>query len=185
MNLIINQRDNSTSVFYNFSGSFRFNFVAEKIIKMENKNYSAAIEVAQSPEEAFSSINKVTKWWSDNLEGHTENLNDEFIIDWSDGNFVAFKIIESVPGKKVRWLVTDSNLNWLADKREWSNTQMDFTISPADGKTRISFTHIGLVPGVECYEMCVKGWDQFFKGSLYELITTGKGQPQLRKKVQM
>ena len=71
MNLMINQSDNSTSVFYNFSGSFRFNFVAEKIIKMENKNYSATIEVAQSPEEAFSSINKVTKWWSDNLEGHT------------------------------------------------------------------------------------------------------------------
>jgi len=184
MNLIINQSDNSTSVFYNFSGFFGFNFVAEKIIKMENKNYSATIEVAQSPEEAFSS-NKVTKWWSDNLEGHAENLNDEFIIDWSDGNFVAFKIIESVPGKKVKWLVTDSNLNWLADKKEWSNTEMDFTISPADGKTRISFTHIGLVPGVECYEMCVKGWDQFFKGSLYELITTGKGQPQLRKKVQM
>jgi hypothetical protein len=33
--------------------------------------------------------------------------------------------------------------------------------------------------------MCVKGWDQFFKGSLYELIATGKGQPQMRKKVQL
>jgi hypothetical protein len=38
---------------------------------MENKNYSATIEVEQSPEEAFRSINKVTKWWSENLEGNT------------------------------------------------------------------------------------------------------------------
>ncbi len=58
---------------------------------MENKNYSATIEVEQSPEEAFRSINKVTKWWSENLEGNTENLNDEFVIDWGQGNFVAFK----------------------------------------------------------------------------------------------
>lgn len=173
-----------TSAFYNFWPDFHFNFVSEKILKMENKNYSATIEVEQSPEEAFSSINKVTKWWSENLEGNTENLNDEFVIDWGQGNFVAFKIIESVPGKKVRWLVTDSNLHWLADKKEWSNTEMDFTISPADGKTRISFAHVGLVPEVECYDMCVKGWDQYFKGSLRELITTGKGQPQLRRKVE-
>ena len=52
---------------------------------MENKNYSATIEVEQSPEEAFRSINKVTKWWSENLEGNTENLNDcgrnDFQID--------------------------------------------------------------------------------------------------------
>ena len=24
---------------------------------------------------------------------------------------------------------------------------------------------------------CVKGWDQYFKGSLFKLLTTGKGQP--------
>ncbi|MGN6342389.1 MAG: hypothetical protein ACTHML_15550 [Ginsengibacter sp.] len=41
-----------------------------------------------------------------------------------------------------------------------------------------------VVPWVECYEMCVKGWDQYFKSSLRELITTGKGQPQLRRKVE-
>ncbi len=36
---------------------------------------------------------------------------------------------------------------------------------------------IGLSPEVECYEGCVKGWDQYFKGNLFKLLTTGKGQP--------
>ena len=58
---------------------------------------------------------------------------------------------------------------------------MSFEISTRDNKTQISFTHIGLVPEVECYDMCVKGWDQYVKGSLLELITVGKGQPQKKK----
>jgi hypothetical protein len=58
---------------------------------------------------------------------------------------------------------------------------MDFEISTVGDQTKINFTHIGLVPEIECYNMCVKGWDQYFKGSLYKLITEGKGQPQLKK----
>ena len=40
-----------------------------------------------------------------------------------------------------------------------------------------NFTHIGLVPQAECYQNCVKGWDRYFNGSLLNLLTTGKGQP--------
>ena len=47
--------------------------------------------------------------------------------------------------------------------------------------TQISFTHVGLVPEVECYDMCVKGWDQYVKGSLFKLITEGTGQPQKKR----
>ena len=59
---------------------------------------------------------------------------------------------------------------------------MIFEISINDNKTQISFTHIGLVPEIECYDMCVKGWNQYVKGSLLNLITDGEGQPQ--RKVQ-
>ena len=51
-----------------------------------------------------------------------------------------------------------------------------------DGKTQVLFTHVGLVPQVECYDGCTKGWDQYIKGSLFKLLTKGKGEPGLRKK---
>ena len=79
------------------------------------------------------------------------------------------------------WQVTDSYLDWLTDKMEWQNTKMSFEISTKDNSTQINFTHIGLVPEVECYNDCVKGWDQYIKGSLLKLITEGKGQPQQKK----
>lgn len=147
---------------------------------MKNDNYNATIMVGQSASIAFKSINSVTKWWSENLIGDTENLNDVFTIDWGGGNFVAFKLIEVISNKKVVWLVTDCNLNWLQHKKEWKNTKMDFEITSLNNKTQIHFTHIGLVPEVECYDNCVKGWDQYFKGSLFKLITEGAGQPQLK-----
>ena len=54
---------------------------------------------------------------------------------------------------------------------------MVWEISPEKDSTQIKFTHVGLVPEVECYEMCVKGWDEYVKGSLLKLITKGKGLP--------
>ena len=37
--------------------------------------------------------------------------------------------------------------------------------------------HMGLLPAVEYYESCVKGWDQYVKGSLLQLLTENIGQP--------
>ena len=89
--------------------------------------------------------------------------------------------MESVPDKKVIWLVTDCYLGWIKDKHEWTNTKMSFEISTNGNATQLNFTHIGLVPEVECYNDCVKGWDQYIKGSLLKFITEGSGQPQKKQ----
>ena len=148
---------------------------------MENQNYNTTITVSQSANEVFKSINSVSKWWTENLEGDSENLDDVFTADFGNDNFVTHKLIEVIPDKKVVWLVTDCYLSWFKDKTEWTNTKMTFEISTKDNSTEISFTHIGLVPAVECYDMCVKGWDQYVKGSLFKLITEGTGEPQKKK----
>lgn len=148
---------------------------------MANKQYRAAITVAQTAGNAFNSINNVKKWWSENVTGDTASPGGVFTIDWGGGNFVTFRITELAPGKKVVWLVTGCHLDWLNNKQEWTNTQIEFNLSAAGNHTTIDFTHTGLVPELECYDMCVKGWNQYFKGSLCQLIATGEGQPQLKK----
>ena len=149
---------------------------------MEKQNYSAVIEVEASAEKAFKCINDVSEWWVENLEGSSHKPDDIFTIHFSGNNFVTHKIVEFVPDKKVVWLVTDCYLEWLTDKAEWTNTKMSFEISTSNNKTQIRFTHIGLIPEIECYDMCVKGWDQYVKGSLFRLLTEGEGQPQRKNK---
>ena len=87
------------------------------------------------------------------------------------------KLVEVIPDKKVVWLVTDSKLNFIEDQSEWTGTKISFELSNRDNKTQIHFTHAGLVPEVECYIDCVRGWDHYIKGSLFKLLTEGKGSP--------
>ena len=148
---------------------------------MAKQNYTATIEVKAAADKVFKSINNVSEWWSENVEGRSENLDDVFTIHFGGDIFVTHQLIEVVPNKKVVWLVTDCYLSWLKDKTEWTNTKISFEISTENNSTIIHFTHIGLVPEVECYDSCVKGWDQYVKGSLLKLITEGKGQPQQKK----
>jgi hypothetical protein len=146
---------------------------------MTKQDYTAFITVNASVQETFEKINSVTKWWTDDLEGNSQKLNDEFTVQFGDIQKTGQKIIEFVQDKKVVWLVTESRLNFIKDKEEWKNTKISFELSRQGDKTQIHFKHIGLVPEVECFKSCSKGWDYYIKGSLFKLLTEGKGTPGL------
>jgi len=44
------------------------------------------------------------------------------------------------------------------------------------------FTHEGLVPEYECFNICSNAWGSYINGSLRSLIETGKGRPNRREK---
>lgn len=150
---------------------------------MENKSYTATIEVTKSAHEVFNCVNYVSQWWAKsaeealsrqqtNFEGNSKNLNDEFTITSGDRHYSKQKLIEVIPDQKIVWQVTDCKINWLKkDKTEWLNTKMIFEITPGTTKTMLKFTHEGLEPVMECYDNCVKGWDFLIKDRLFNFIT--------------
>ena len=144
---------------------------------MKKQDYHAVISVGNSIQDTFEAINNVTRWWTDDLTGSSQKLNDEFTVQFGDVHKTSQKIIEFVPEEKVVWLVTECNLNFVEDKEEWKNTKISFELSRQGDKTQIDFTHFGLVPESECFKSCSKGWDFFIKGSLYKFLTEGKGNP--------
>ena len=75
------------------------------------------------------------------------------------------------------WKVTDCNLHWINNKKEWNSTEVVFEISEKKNSTQIDFTHVGLVPGVECYQDCETGWNEHVTLSLVKFINEGKGMP--------
>jgi hypothetical protein len=144
---------------------------------MSTSDFSTTLLVDQTPNEVFHAINNVRGWWSEEIEGGTEKLHDEFTYHYQDVHRCTMKLIEVVPDKKVVWLVKDNYFNFTKDKSEWKGTKISFEISKKDNKTQIRFTHQGLVPEYECYDICYNAWTQYIQKSLSSLITTGKGQP--------
>jgi len=147
---------------------------------MDNQNFTVSFSVDQTPKEAFDAINNVRGWWTENLKGGTQKPNEDFEVRFGDVHYSKQRIIEIVPEKKVAWLVTDSQLNFVKEKSEWTNTKISFDITIHNNKTQIRFTHFGLAPGIECYRDCSNAWN-YYINSLRNLIMTGVGQPEPRE----
>jgi len=147
---------------------------------MKKQDYTISITANATTQEAFKSINNVSKWWTENLEGSSQKLHDVFTVRFGE-TYVTVKIVELIPGRKIVWHVTDCNKPWLKDKKEWKDTKISFEISEKDSKTQINFTHLGLVPEIECFEVCSNAWGQYIQKSLLSLIGTGKGQPNKKE----
>jgi len=141
------------------------------------QNYTTSFTVKQSQEEVFSAVNNVRGWWSGEIVGQTDKLGAEFTYRYEDLHRTTQKITELVPGKKVVWHIADSKINFVKDKDEWTGTDVVFEIARKDDKTELRFTHVGLVPAIECYGKCAGAWGYYINESLRSLITTGKGDP--------
>ena len=144
---------------------------------MTTTDFSTTLLVDQNPNDVFDAINDPRGWWSEEIEGSTNQLNDEFLYHYKDIHYCKMKVAELIPGKKVVWLVLDNYFKFTEDKSEWKGTRIVFDIAQKDGQTGITFTHEGLVPEYECYEICREAWTNYTNESLRSLVETGKGQP--------
>jgi hypothetical protein len=149
---------------------------------MKNKDFTATILVDQSPATAYKAIQNFRGWWSEEIEGDTDRLNEIFMYHYKDLHLCKLQLTELVLNKKLVYKVLENHFNFIKDKSEWVNTRLVFEISKEEDKTKVQFTHVGLVPEYECYNVCFDAWSGYIKNSLFNLVTTGKGNPNPKDK---
>src|SRR5688500_15907098 len=104
---------------------------------MITSDFTATLLVDQSPKEVFDAINIVRGWWSEEVEGSTNKLHDEFNYHFEDIHRCRLKVTEFVADKKVVWLVMENYFNpgifndtpgagLAEDKSEWTGTKISF-----------------------------------------------------------
>ncbi len=142
---------------------------------MERNDFNSSISAKISASEAIKKISKVPEWWGVTFTGSAEKQKDTFTIKMGGDSFFNCVVEELIPGKRIVWLITDCNMPWYSDKKEWANNKLIFELHENNGVTELNFTHEGLTPEVECYKDCAPGWTHWIKTSLFSYFTTGKG----------
>jgi hypothetical protein len=140
---------------------------------MITSNFTTTILVEETPKKVFEAINNVRGWWTENFDGSSQKVNDIFTVHFGE-TFITIKIEELIPGKKIVWYVTDCNKHWLKNKKEWKGTEIIWEISSKNETTQIDFTHRGLVPKLECYNVCENAWCGFLIDNIFNAIKNGK-----------
>jgi hypothetical protein len=149
---------------------------------MQRQDFNTSFAVDQTPEEVFHAINNVRGWWSEEIEGSTDQPGAEFTYRYQDVHRCRIKIIGFVPGTKVVWRVLENYFSFTEDKTGWKGTEISFEIAGMGHKTEVRFAHLGLVPEYERFDVCSNAWGSYINGSLRSLISTGKGRPNTKEK---
>jgi hypothetical protein len=145
----------------------------------KDESFTTRFEVDQTPAQVFAAIINPKAWWSEEIVGDTDQVGAEFDYHFRDVHRCRIKVTELVPGQRVAWRVLDNYFSFIAEQSEWTGTDIVFDIVAQGGKTELRFTHQGLVPEDECFDVCANGWTTYINMSLRGLIATGKGQPNV------
>lgn len=125
---------------------------------------------AVSPERAYDALTSrdaLAAWWTDDTRGES-SLGAVLHFHFPQG-FFDMKVVELVPGKRVRWDVLDGPREWIGTSVQWElKTEGDYTI--------VLFSHEGWREPVEFMHHCSTKWAVFLL-SLKALLETGRGAP--------
>ena len=144
---------------------------------MDQQDYQCTITAPIPPAEAFDKIRRVGEWWAVNFKGSANALRDRFTVHFARTTWSLMEIVHIEPDQRIGWKVVDCYLPIFKDPYLWKGNRILWELNREGILTRVTMTHVGLVPGVECYEDCRKGWNFYVGESLLQLFTTGKGLP--------
>jgi len=149
---------------------------------MSNLNYTRTISVNAAPESAYAAVTVgFENWWT--VPDRTfQQVGDQAKFMFPPGeSFWTLEAVKLDPGTRVETVCVDAH--HLHEglppevEKEWLGTRIVWSIVGKDGYTDITVEHEGLIPSLNCYEVCEAGWDFFFVSSLKTYLNTGEGRP--------
>lgn len=141
--------------------------------------YSKTFEIEAPAGAVYAAITEgITQWWTTG-SGDASELGKIFTTRFG-ATYNHIKVSHLTQGKRADWDILEHyHANEaLSRDDEWTGTRILWNLTPiGETRTKIEFTHEGLVKRMECWEICEAGWDFFLLNSLKPYLETGEGQP--------
>ncbi len=148
---------------------------------MIKESYSLELNISVNPEQVFKAITKdIDKWWTE-FSNTIDQAGDILKVQFEESTSWVMSVVEYSPNHSLVWEVTNAHhdLQNLTKKDEWKGTSIKWSIEENNKGSKVTLIHNGLVPGLECYDICASGWS-YFLNSLKEYLETGRGNPFVR-----
>lgn len=139
-------------------------------------DYSATIHVPADPQVTSHAIRKEMHiWWSTRVELGQNSATIRF-----NNSHVTFAFNPDDQAMSFEWPCTDANMviDGVADTTEWTGTSLIWAIVPAGSGSDITLTHKGLNHTLACLDVCTRGWQHFFEGSLRKHLSGDAPTPE-------
>lgn len=143
------------------------------------ESYKTTIKFNVKADRVFDAlINKIPFWWTELFEGLSDQKGNRFTIRFGDNIYKTMLVEEIFPNTRIVWRVEDARIgiSELKNQTEWINTIIVWQITPHENFSELVLHHIGLNKEIECYDICVNGWQQFLN-SFRSYVEFGKGYP--------
>lgn len=142
-------------------------------------DYSKTVEISAPTDKVYEAITEgVANWWTTGT-GDASRHDTVFTTRFGETHN-HIKIAHLVPDREVDWHVLEQYhaSEELRHHDEWTGTKIIWRLVPMEAeKTRLDFTHEGLIESMECWNICEAGWNFFLLESLKPYLETGQGQP--------
>jgi len=139
-------------------------------------DYSATIETVANVANAAKAIRyDMRKWWSLRVEQTDTQATIRFY-----NSHVTFAFDQGGTDDRFSWTCTDANMiiEDVSDYGEWKGSKLLWEIEPTASGSRVTLTHQGLNPDMECHRVCVAGWGRYFENSLKNHLNGAPASPE-------
>ena len=140
---------------------------------MSSQSYHREILVSNTPAKAYQALTGgFDKWWT---PSSTPIGKPGDVVTFSFGEtYWKMRVSNLEPDTSVELECVEANhvdeRSPASIRREWEGSALKWNIAKEGERTRISFVHEGLVPSLDCYEICELGWDHYFGKVLKEYL---------------
>ena len=148
-----------------------------------NPSYAATIEVTAGPDVCFEAITKqMHLWWTETTEGEINEVGDRVKAIFPPGfGFWEFEATALEAAERIELTCIDAEHRVAGQPseidKEWLGTRIVWTFENGNGKSRVTLTHHGLTPELNCWDICQDGWDFFFTESLKNFLNGEPASP--------